>query len=371
MRHLPVQSDDEQAGLLRIIEESICGETGEEFFRSLVLSLARAFGAVSAFACEFNPDRSIATMLAEFKIDRLVDAPLTFELAGTPCQLVLAGEIVSFTSSISDHYSYLNAMSAESYLAIPLKIRGGEVVGHLAVIDTRARHWRDIDFGVLRIFAARAAAEIERQRFERELETAKLAAEQANLAKSQFLAHMSHEIRTPLNAMFGYAQLMVRDPTLTDTQRESVQQITHAGEHLLGLVSEVLDIAKIEAGRIDLSPEAVDLEHAIAHVVAVARLRIEGQGLRFDYRPPAAWPPRLLIDEHKLRQILLNLLNNAAQFTAQGSVTLAIALDYDRAAQIYAVTFTIEDTGIGIADADRKLIFEPFYRTETGRPYRT
>ena len=352
--------------LLRVIDEGVAGETGDGFFRSLVVAMARALDVENAFACEFNADSSIALIFAEWKGGGLLEEVTPFAIDGTPCQLTLAGDIVAFEEGVVARYPYLADMQAESYLAIPLKTNRGEVVGHLAVIDTRPRHWRETDFGILRIFASRAAAEIERRRAERELEKALRAAERANLAKTQFLAHMSHEIRTPLNAIFGYTQLLKRSPDLAAAHGNALEQITQAGEHLLGLINELLDIAKIESGRLELVLAPTDLAKALEHVAAVARLRAEQAGLSFTFLPPAHWPPRLLLDERKLRQVILNLLNNAVQFTARGGVTLALEVQ-PRGADSFRLRLRVSDTGIGFEREAEGHIFEPFYRTDSAQ----
>lgn len=356
----------ENLQLLRVIDEGVAGETGEGFFRSLVMAMARALQVVNAFACEFNADRSIALLFAEWNRGALVDDPPPFVIDGTPCQLTLAGDIVAFEDRVGERFPYLHEVGAQSYLAIPLKTNGGEVVGHLAVIDVRPRHWREADFGVLRIFAARAAAEIERRRYERELQRATQRAEQASHAKSQFLAHLSHEIRTPLNAIFGYAQLLARDSSQSVAQSTAVQHITHAGEHLLGLINELLDIAKIEAGTVELELEPINLETCLSHVTAVARLGAEQAGLGFHFEAPEVWPPHLLLDERKLRQIVLNLLNNAVQFTEHGRIDLETRvsrLESDR----YRIQIGVRDTGVGLDRDNHARIFEPFFRTDGAR----
>ena len=173
---------------------------------------------------------------------------------------------------------------------------------------------------------------------------------------------MSHEIRTPLNAIFGYTQLLARNVTLDCTQSHALEQITQAGDHLLGLINELLDIAKIESGRVELMPEPIDLETCIGHVVGIARLRAQQAGLTFTFEPPATWPPRLLLDERKLRQVVLNLLNNAVQFTPQGNIHLALTVA-PVAASGYRMVFIVRDTGIGLEHETQQRIFEPFYRT--------
>ena len=269
--------------LLRVTDEGVAGETGAGFFRSLVMAMVRALDVHNAFACEFNADRSIALIFAEWKHGCLLEEVTPFAIAGTLRQLTLAGDIVAIEDGVTARFPDLAEMNAESYLAIPLKSNQGEVVGHLASIDTRPRCWCETDCGILRIFAAPAVAEIERRRFERDLEKAKRVPEHAKLAKSQFLAHMSQAIRTPLNATFGYAQLWARTSALNPTQSHALDQITQAGEHLLGLINDLLDLAKIESGRVDLALEPIDLASCIEHAVAVAiaRLRAEQSGLSF------------------------------------------------------------------------------------------
>ena len=352
--------------LLRVIDEGVAGETGDGFFRSLVTSMARALEVVNAFACEFNADRSMALFFAEWAQGALVTDSPPFAIEGTPCQLTLTGDIVAFEDHVSDRFPYLRDVQAESYLAIPLKTNAAEVVGHLAAIDTRPRHWGETDFGILRIFAARAATEIERRRYERDLEGAKRQAEHASHAKTQFLAYMSHEIRTPLNAIFGYTQLLARGNDLSRAQTHAIQEITNASEHLLGLINELLDIAKIESGNADLVLEPVDLKACLAHALEVGRLRAEQVGLGFVFEAPSDWPPRLLIDERKLRQVVLNLLNNAVQFTARGGVTLTLSVERMGGAS-FRILLRVRDTGIGLGHLERARIFEPFFRTDDGR----
>ncbi len=202
----------------------------------------------------------------------------------------------------------------------------------------------------------------ERKRTEKELYKAKEAAEVASRAKSTFLTHMSHEIRTPLNAILGYTQILQRDPHLTRSQRKAVNTIQKSGDHLLQLINDILDLSKIEAGRVQLNPTDFDLIDLMTDLSAMFQLRCEQNGL--------AWRVEglegryhLLVrgDEGKLRQILINLLDNAVKFTSSGSVLLRVT-QKDTSQYLFEVI----DTGPGIPENIQKTIFDPFYQGEKG-----
>jgi PAS domain S-box-containing protein len=193
------------------------------------------------------------------------------------------------------------------------------------------------------------------------LRSAKEAAEAATRAKSEFLANMSHELRTPLNGVLGYAQLLRRDRGLNGAQREALDAIMKCGAHLLDLINDVLDLSKIEAGRIDIEQTATDLSQLttdLHHVVAESA-RHKGLFLSFSIAPNV--PRRVAVDGRHLRQVLLNLLGNAVKFTSQGEVRLDVGID-DQGRLAFAVT----DTGIGVEPEDLDRIFEAFTQTRSG-----
>ncbi len=264
------------------------------------------------------------------------------------------------------------------WLGVPLRTADGKSIG-VIVVQTYSEgiKYDAKNQQVLAFVSTQIAMAIERKRAEEELRRAKAwaeersqAAESANRAKSIFLANMSHELRTPLNAILGFSDLMARDARLSAEQQENLSIINHSGEHLLSLINNVLDMAKIESGRTVLQPQVFDLYHLLDSLADMFRLRATDKGLTLIVDRAPDVPRYLRADEGKLRQVLINLLGNAVKFTDEGGIGLRVQVSEKPGTEkpgFCRLQFEVQDTGPGFPPQDLDAVFEPFVQSGSGQ----
>ncbi|MTJ10211.1 PAS domain S-box protein [Anabaena sp. UHCC 0204] len=275
----------------------------------------------------------------------------------------------------------LEQFQARAYIIVPI-FYSNKIWGLLAIYqNSHPRHWKEAEIKIVvqianQLGVALQQAELleQTQKQSIALQNALIAADAASHAKSEFLANMSHELRTPLNAILGFTQVMSRDTKLSNEHQENLKIINRAGEHLLTIINDILEMSKIEAGKTTLNKHSFNFHDFLNVLYNFIKLRAESKGLelKFDYAPDI--PAYTYGDEGKIRQVLLNLLGNAIKFTEKGRVNLQVKqnwiMEYGENNPVYKkLTFEVSDTGFGISPEEIKLLFQSFKQTEIGRKY--
>ncbi len=280
----------------------------------------------------------------------------------------------------SCYIELLEEFQARAYIIVPI-FRGESLWGLLAIYQNSGpRPWKASEINIavqigsqLGVAVQQAELLVQTQKQSAALERALIAADAANRSKSEFLANMSHELRTPLNAILGFAQVMDRDSSLSHQQREQIRIINRAGEHLLNLINDILEMSKIEAGRTTLNENTFDLYDLLDTMAEMFAIKAKNKGLRLIIDRRQEVPQYLYGDEGKLRQVLMNLLSNAIKFTKNGGVAVRVGMKEPEAAanlepnSQFSIRFEVEDTGFGIAPGEINTLFEAFVQTESGR----
>lgn len=245
-----------------------------------------------------------------------------------------------------------------SYIGVPLMSRD-QVIGVLSVQSRRPNAYREEDLRLLETVATQASTAIENARaYERLAQTAEELRE-IDQFKTQFLANMSHELRTPLNSIIGFSRVMLKgiDGPLTELQSADLQSIHSSGQHLLSLINSILDMSKIEAGKMELAIDNIDLQPVLDAVVDTTKALIKDRPVELHTSVPEHLP-RVWADAQRVRQVLLNLMSNAAKFTDEGQITLSAEAGPE------FVTISVADTGIGIDPEAQKRLFIPFQQVD-------
>ena len=267
---------------------------------------------------------------------------------------ILAEPQITYTGSAQQAIGY------RSLLYVPM-LRDGQPVGVVGVGDREPGGLSDKHVTLVRTFADQAVIAIENVRLFNELESANRELEAASRHKSEFLANMSHELRTPMNAILGFSEVLSEHMfgELNAKQEEYLKDIHGAGQHLLALINDILDLSKVEAGRMELELTDFDLPTALEHAVMLVRERAGRRGIALDTMLDGGLG-QVRADERKVRQVALNLLSNAIKFTPEGGRIGVTAVPRDASVEV-----SVSDTGIGIAPEDQEKVFEEFRQVGT------
>jgi signal transduction histidine kinase len=308
---------------------------------------------------------------AEF-MDHVKALPVEPDAGTATGRALLEGRIIHVPDVLADpNYTWTEVAKTfgdyRTILGVPL-LREGTPIGVMALTRSEVRPFSDKQIELLESFADQAAIAIENVRLFEEIQDKNRQLAEASRHKSQFVASMSHELRTPLNAIIGLTEMMVTNAARFGTEKatEPLRRVHRAGTHLLGLINQVLDLSKIEAGKLALNPESVNLASLIDEVVGTARQLAEQNKNRLVVEAQEKLG-MLTVDPMRLRQILLNLLSNACKFTKQGEVALRVRKVVDGR---NGIEFAVADTGIGMTAEQQAKLFEEFTQADSSTAQR-
>ena len=308
----------------------------------------------------------LVTISPEGKITDVNEASV--QATGVPREQLIGTDFCDyFTVPDEARAGYRQVFSEGFVRDYPLAIR--HTTGQIMDVLYNASVYTDDKGKVLGVFAA-ARDDTERKRLDQklqernvELENAKLVADKANLAKSEFLSNMSHEIRTPMNAIIGMSYLAMKTD-LTPRQRDYLGKITSSARHLMGIINDILDFSKIEAGKLDVERAEFELKHVLDNVTSLIGEKASAKGLELIFKIDRNVPARLVGDSLRLGQILINYSNNAVKFTERGEINIVIRLQKqtDQDVELYCA---VRDTGIGLSQEQIERLFQSFVQADT------
>jgi signal transduction histidine kinase len=357
------------ADILGVISRS--QTNAQPVFETIVQNAVRLCGAIQGGVYRFDGELVHAVAHEGFTPQQLegwrrnfprpVTGPGTINLAIRTRTAVRIDDIETDPSIMSSGtVANLRSRSSRSTLAVPM-IRQGDVIGAIALAHREVAAFSNAHVELLQTFANQAVIAIENVRLFKELEAANRELAAASQHKSEFLANMSHELRTPLNAIIGFSEVLSDRMfgELNEKQEEYLKDIYASGTHLLSLINDILDLSKIEAGRMELELTDFDLPTALDNALMLIRERAQRRSLTL-HKNVDAGVGQIQGDERKIRQVVLNLLSNAIKFTPEGGRIELAAVPKDGCVEI-----SISDTGVGIAPEDQEKVFEEFRQVGT------
>jgi len=372
--------------LQNIVNGVASGDIGTSFLKSLLEHLAKSLQVKYAMIAQLRTDAPNKIKTLFFVSDNQLADHIEYDARHTPCEQVIKNQVLStYPQAVQQTFpldTLLVKMGVESYSGTPLFNAKGNIVGLMSIMDDKPLIRQKPTESMLQIFAARASAELRRiQALEALYEerssltlrvkerTAELSAVNAELAraarlKDEFLANMSHELRTPLNGILSLSEILQEGiyGFLNPQQTKSIRTIEESGRHLLSLINDILDLAKIDAGKVKLEIAPVSVDG-----IGNASMRlIKEMAVKKRIKTSVNYDSTLTIiqaDERYLLQILLNLLSNAVKFTPEGG---EVNLEVCGHAEQGMVNFIVSDTGIGIAEKDMECLFKPFMQLDSG-----
>ena len=340
----------------------------KEFARSIIKEVARMLDVDGAAIGRFSGNEWNGYAVADNR-NLGIEEGMRLPLNETYCETVkntmspLVIKDATKSEEFKNHPDYVK-YGFRSYLGVPLFIED-ELFGVFCSFNKTPHNYTKSDLILLQLLSKRLELEFIREKYEIGLRFAMMEAEAANKTKSEFLANMSHELRTPLNSIIGFSDFLLQSKTgpLLDKQKRYIENITKAGEHLLSLISDILDLSKIEAGKMKLELAKFNLKELIEGCIALFKEKSIRHNIILDYVLEIKGD--IVADEQKIRQVLLNLISNAFKFTPdRGSVYVHARKAQDEAAGSF-IEIRVVDSGIGISKEDQKKLFQPFQQIDS------